>query len=76
MHHRDNEPPLFDKYDKMSSLVSEEKAKIAVADTEEFIEFLHDQAAKQAKRLKDIWFGEKALSGIREHSSSDSRVKI
>ncbi len=75
VHHRDNEPPLFGNYDKISSFVSEAKAKIAVIDTEEFIEFLHKQAAKQAKKIKDIWFGEKALAGIRGHSFSDSRVK-
>jgi hypothetical protein len=75
VHHRNNEPPLFGNYDKMSFSVSEEKAKIAVIDTEEFIEFLHKQAAKQARKIKDVWFGEKALAGIRGHSFSDSRVK-
>ena len=75
VHPRDNEPPLFANYDKMGTLVSKAQATMAVADTEEFIEFLHKQASKHAKRIKDIWFGEKALAGIRGHSFSDSRVK-
>lgn len=72
IHSRDNEPPLFGKYDKLGTLVSEEEAEIAVADVKEFVEFLHKQAAKHTK---DIWFGEEALTGIRGYSWSDSRVK-
>lgn len=72
IHHRDNEPPLFGKYDKMEHLVSNEKAEIAVKDVREFIEFLHKQAAQHTK---DTWFGKEALEGIRGYSSGDSRVK-
>ena len=72
IHHRDNEPPLFGKYDKLEMLVSKEKAEMAVKDVEEFIEFIHKQAAQHTK---DIWFGKEALSGIRGYSSGDSRVK-
>lgn len=71
VHARDKEPPLFGKYDKLETLVSKEQAEIAIADVKEFIEFLHKQAAKHTK---DIWFGEKALTGIRGYSSSHSSV--
>jgi hypothetical protein len=72
VHSRDNEPPLFGKYDKLETLVSQPQADIAVADVKEFIEFLHKQAAKHTK---DIWFGKEALAGITAHSFSDSRLK-
>jgi len=72
IHHRDNEPPLFGKYDMMEQLVSKDQAEAAVKDVREFIEFLHAQAARHTK---DIWFGKEALEGIRGYSSGDSRAK-
>jgi len=72
VHSRDNEPPLFGKYDKLETMVSKKEAEIAVADVKEFIEFLHKQAVKHTR---DIWFGKEALTGIRGHAWGDSRVK-
>ena len=71
IHTRDKEPPLFGKYDKLGTLVTPEKAEIAVADVKAFIGFLHKQASRHTQ---DIWFAE-ALEGIRGYSTSESRTK-
>lgn len=72
VHHRDNEPPLFGRYGKLGALVSPELAEIAVADIQQFVEFLHIQAKKQSD---DAWFGDDPLGGIHAHSTGDSRIQ-
>jgi len=71
IHHRDEEPLLWPD-GKLDKLVTPELANRAALDVREFIEFLHAQAVKH---IKDIWFGNEPLGGIRWHASSDSKVK-
>ncbi len=59
-HPRDIEQSLHG-HDQLTQLVSPEKSERAIHDIEEFVEFLHQQARKH---VHDIWFGDKALSGL------------
>lgn len=68
-HHADAKLPLFG-YSRLEKRVTPGKAERAVEDVETFIEWLHARVRQHV--TDDVWFGEKGLGGLTQHSSGST----
>ncbi|HEY4487740.1 MAG TPA: hypothetical protein VI483_03190 [Candidatus Paceibacterota bacterium] len=65
-HQPEREPSMFG-YDTLSKYITQEKAERAINDGKEFIEFLHERCRA---KVRDGWYGDKALEGSLGYASS------